>query len=128
MIRLFHLVSAILALAWVPMTQHCLLEATGVVAAHCEHSQNSSGDGCTLDGCKALETGSYKVGSANPVVKAPGVAMMVFVTQEPVTVPLIAVQSGQPKEGFERPLDWVPSWHFVRRSALPSRAPSLVVA
>ncbi len=126
--RLSRLLSFLLLTAWFPVTQHCSLEAAGLLAQGCA-------DNCVLaqthsvDGCGAVEAGLYKASADAIKVPAPELlacdgffflqisSLVEFV--EPALVPVGAV---------ERPLDWVTMWRFVRRAAPPSRAPAFLCA
>lgn len=108
------------------MTQHCRLEALGFAVQQCDHAASGS---CATDDCSALEGGSYKLGAAKIAITAPKFIDSFFV------LPLTSVlQREDPlfvdvcRNEEIRPLDWVPSWQFVRRAAPPSRAPSLLSA
>lgn len=123
---LSHLLSLVLLTLWLPVTQHCNLEAIGLIALECP-------DGCTAgageskDSCADLETGLYKV--TGDLLKAPApdlLACDLFLRVDPVdwvTRPEPMLLPAEPSR--ERPLDWVTTWNFVRRTAPPSRAPSL---
>lgn len=122
----------LLAAFWLLATQHCGLEAAGVLAQHCEQQDGSHGCGGVEhggDGCKAVEGGGYKPASASAKVTAPPtlvcVALICFdlaaIKPQHIAEPAIS-------EFSERPRDWVPIWHFVQRAALSPRAPSLIFA
>lgn len=127
--RLSCFLSLVLLTLWLPVTQHCNLEAVGLIAQECPDGC-TAGAGQSKDGCGDLETGLYKV--AGDLTKAPApdllacdlflcVPLVNWVARpELIVTPLEA--------SFERPLDWVTTWNFVRRAAPPSRAPSLLCA
>lgn len=126
--RLFQVVSLLLIAVWLPATQHCALEAVGLVAKTC--SDNCvTGESSPSDGCGTVEDGAYK--SSLGLVKVPVPAVLAhvgylcaFLAQpEPRGVTIIS-----PRESFDRPRDWVSTWQFVRRAAPPSRAPTLLCA
>lgn len=123
--RVLPIFSLLLAVLWLPSTQHCNLMAAGLIAGQCA-------DGCATgsaqsgDGCRLLEGGLFKV--AADVVKAPAPDLLacncflcveLIGLVEPIEVTLI------PEASAERSLDWVKTWNFVRRAAPPSRAPSV---
>lgn len=124
--RLPQLLCFLLALAWVPLTQHCGLEALGVLATHCSDAASTDSHGCAGDGCKQVENGGYKPSSGSIKVPAPQLlvcACALCLNLGPLNFPVLETAAA-PSGG--RPFDWVPSWLFVRRAAPPSRAPSLV--
>jgi hypothetical protein len=114
-----------------PATQHCGLEAAGLIAAHGEHGGNATccetSTPCSHDGCEIVEGVAFKPTLDSLQVSAPDlVACTCFLclqlvyrdlSAEPVT-PVVAVEESQA---------WVPVWHFVRRAAPLSRAPSILV-
>lgn len=121
---------ACLALAlWLWGTQHCTLEAAGLLddtplAAECD----SGDDGhCVADGCDNVENGAYRVADSAVDVPAPEaicpdcclcLALLAPLAEEPVC---FATETP-----VARDLNWVPVWHFERRTAQPPRAPSLL--
>lgn len=122
----------LLAVCWLLATQHCGLEAAGVLAQHCEQADGSHSCGGAEhggDGCKAVEGGAYKPASSSAKVTAPPVLVCVcLITFDVAAVdPQYLPESSLP-EFLERPRNWVPVWHFVQRAALSPRAPSSVFA
>ena len=120
----------LMAIYWFPITQHCTLEAVGVIPTTCPNEpggcDKQNGD---PDGCDVVENGAYKISS--DVVKAPVPDLTVCACflclyfahyVAPVETVFIPVAT------IDRPLDWVTTWQFARRAALPSRAPSLLCA
>ena len=125
--RLSRLLALLLLALWLPATLHCDLEAASLWDGHEDHPAAaccSAGQGCAHDGCDTLEGGAFR--ASDGTVRAPlpdlfccfclictGTPALL----EPVAttpVPTIAVTAR----------DWIPTWHFVRRTAPPSRAPS----
>jgi len=116
---------------WLWGTQHCTLEAAGVldrvgIAAGCDSDDQGH---CVADGCDTIENGAYRTADATIQVAAPEaicpdcclcLALLAPLAEEPVrfatTTPVV------------HDLNWVPVWHFERRMAPPSRAPSLLHA
>jgi hypothetical protein len=126
--RVFSILSLLLAVTWLPATQHCLLEATGLMVETC--ADNCQQDADVKDGCGTLESGSYKPSVYSLRASAPtllalavGYLSLDLIQSEATSVPVIA-----PGESFERPRDWASTWHFVRRSAPSPRAPSVSLA
>lgn len=118
---------------WLTATQHCALGAVGAWdlfasapdSCCCDPVQHD----CNEDACDVVEGGSVKVANASIQVPAPtltaDLAAFLAMAREPAaTVEPIARYA----DGIDRPLGWVPTWHFERRAAQPSRAPSWQLA
>jgi hypothetical protein len=126
--RVLRILSLLVLAIWLPATEHCALEAAGVLP-------NSCSDGCASsqlggdDGCAAVENAAYKPSSDALKVPTPDLfACECFFCLQSISADVaheIAPTSGA---SFERPQDWVSTWHFVRRAAPAPRAPSLSVA
>ena len=130
-VSLFRRVIAIALLAlWLPVTQHCGLEAAGLVSAHVPHPAPAqccdTGGPCSHDGCSLVESGLTKPGTELSKLPAPAFFVLAsflclqFSAPDSLSEPALVVADS------EQPLDWVPAWQFVRRAAPLSRAPSLV--
>ena len=122
-------VAVFLVAFWLLATQHCGLEAAGIVEQHTPVEPACCAGGephCSHDGCDAVEDGSYtSVGDA-PIVPAPLFAECFCLICGDLSALLREVAAGDLSwEYIERPLNWVPVWHFVQRAALSPRAPSL---
>ena len=121
--RLPRLLCFLLALAWVPLTQHCDLEVLGMNAAQCHDGGSTDGDGCAGDACKQVESGDYKLPRELARVTSPQLlALLCVIRQSEAPVSLSEVN--EVEAAGRRPDDWIPSWQFARRAAPPARAPS----
>ena len=125
------LVAACLLAFWLVATQHCGLESVGLFAAHHEEGEGagccSSSEGCATDGCATVEDGLYRLANSAPVIAAPPLGGWLWSVTWSVNVPLRELRADVAfRCPFERPLDWLPTWQFVRRAAPSPRAPSLV--
>lgn len=126
------MLSVLLLAIWLAATQHCALEAAGLLDGHAGHeapeccpSESDRGDACAHDGCLVVEGGSFT--TANSTIKVPGPSMHAcIIPLHEVLVPPIAEMSQAPglTRGIEEARGWVPAWHFERRAAPPPRAPS----
>ncbi|MFA6959156.1 MAG: hypothetical protein WC205_00205 [Opitutaceae bacterium] len=132
--QLFFKFAAFLLLAvWLPVTQHCDLEAAGLVSSHdadtsgltcCEEGS----DPCTHDGCELVENGTYNSASPSRSLPTPHLLAVCscFIFSQ-----LSALEARDepvlPVAEVLTPSSWVPVWHFVRRAAPLSRAPSVLV-
>lgn len=126
---LYRIIAVCLAVAWVPETMCCRMEAVGWDIL-CETpccDENAAAEKAN-DGCSELEGGHYQ--STSPSIKiAPSVA----------TLCAYAICLRESDEDFEtrqaamaaeiaRPRDWVPIWPFERRAAAPAHAPDWLIA
>ncbi len=126
--RLLRLLSLVLLTIWFPVTQHCNLEAVGLLPLQCSNDC-APGQLGSNDGCDVVETGLAKVGTDVVKVPAPELLACACLIFLHVTQSLADTGSTDLLTGtFERPLNWVTTWHFVRRAAPPSRAPTLTYA
>jgi hypothetical protein len=120
-----------LALAWVPVTGHCRIEALGVDFAACSddcHEPSPAG-AAHDDGCALIESGLYKTGSGTITVRAPAIASLcAFCDCSRISALGPVLDPGTVSLRATHPRDWVPAWHFVQRAAPSPRAPSVVVA
>jgi len=129
--RLLPFLSLLSLALWLPMTQHCGLEAAGLLPvaledndAHCSAKSGSADDGCEL-----VENGSYKPAAQARGVSAPAL-LPDFTAVAQLFAPLVdaADFAGFSVATSDLPPAWVVTWQFEHRAALPSRAPSLVIA
>ncbi len=124
MSRLFPLVALLLLAVWLPATQHCALEAAGLLTSTC--ADDCTNEANQPDGCAAVEDGLYKPASSLTKVGAPNFHLgargrcLACVEKQ-----ILFLHARAPHMAVELPRDWVPTWQFVRRAAPPSRAPSL---
>jgi len=111
---------------WFGAAHHCDAE---IAFDLCDQAMCcTSPAGCAQDGCETVESGDYRIAETNLKTPAP---ILVWVSL--FNAAAIETAAARPvvlasEKLTEWPLDWVPSWHFVRRAAPPSRAPSLVLA
>lgn len=130
MCRILPYIASLLLALWLPVTQHCGLEAAGLIPSEPAHEASShccdQSDPCTHDGCSIVESGLVKSNADSFKVLAPDLAScarflcLQFALWKPREEPVLAASTS------ERPLDWVTTWQFVRRAAPLSRAPSLL--
>ena len=126
-----HIIAIVLLALWLPTTQHCGLEAAGLIAAEVPHGADAGccqtgGGPCTHDGCNVVESSLIK--SSNEVIKVPTpslAACTCFLCLQ-LLPPVVAVEPIFAVTASDSPEHWIPVWQFVRRAAPLSRAPSLV--
>ena len=115
----------ILALFWLPITSHCLLERlSGLEFLSCcthaaEPCANEEKD-CETDACAVVEEGFYKVQDNGDLLPE-------RVFQSSLLLPDIflaeSVKCLPPSREVSRP-ELTASWQFAYRASLPIRAPS----
>lgn len=111
---------------WLPATQHCELEAIGLLEAHSTPDTGccATDSGCHHDGCELVENPTYQVSNNLAKVPAPELADCACW----LCLQLVAQQSAAERYQLlafaEESGEWVPSWHFDRRAACSPRAPS----
>lgn len=116
---------------WIPATQHCDLAAAGLIAEHDEHTGSAAccenDAACSHDNCDVVESGAYKPSNNLLKVSAPDL----FVCTDLLCFRIASIdlpsEPVMPVVEFDRPMEWVPTWHFDQRAAPPSRAPSILV-
>ncbi len=126
-------VALFLAALWLPATQHCDLEAAGMLSVHCDQPAGMQGtcadDHCAGDGCDVVESGGYKVSSKTTKVSPPTLAVFACLfSLTPLSRPTESSTGLSAGADPGRPLEWVPTWQFVQRAALSPRAPSSILA
>lgn len=123
----FKVIAALLLALWLPATQHCDLEAAGItVLTHGDHASSACKDVCADDACHTIEGVSYSKDFGALITIAPPAilsACLLHLLVQPALVETQSVYSaGDPPavQVLDR------TWQFVRRTALPSRAPNSV--
>lgn len=123
-------VTFVLAL-WLAASQHCGLEAIGLIPhevphATASHCCDASGDPCTHDGCNVVEGAMVK--PAPTSLKAPSVNLVAcaYIICLQLVTPDVSAQPTLAVSEIDHAQNWVPIWQFVRRAAPLSRAPSLL--
>lgn len=127
--RRFSSFIALLLLAlWLPTTQHCMLEAAEFVQKSCHEQGAASDQKCAADECATLESAQYRLASTFIQVVAPEWhdCLCLLCLKAPEFQSDASIRSAL--TASEYPRDWVPTWHFVRRAAPPSRAPTSLCA
>lgn len=126
--RLVQLTAVLLAALWVPVTQHCVLEAAGVAFGEsCVHDEDACAASCPDGGCESLAEISPKQPKGNaltllPVVWIPALDLFALAA----IAPPVSAPSPRPREMLAEDGRRQRTWVFARRSALPARAPDLL--
>ena len=125
-----HIIAIVLLALWLPTTQHCGLEAAGLIAPEAPHADAkccAMGNGpCTHDGCNVVESSLIKSSNDTIKVPTPSLAACTCFLCLQLLPSVWAVEPSLAVSEPETPEHWVPAWQFVRRAAPLSRAPSLV--
>lgn len=128
--RVRPLIALLLLALWLPVTQHCGLEAAGVLGseAECHISGDCEADHakapCDADNCQSVEDGAYKPSFSPRLVTGPSVLACLcclrVISPETIVVPLVSPARTNP------PPELTPSWQFIARAAPSPRAPTAV--
>ncbi len=122
MLRKFWILGFLLA-AWLPATEHRVLEAAGLLTETCPEACSATPG--IMHGCDTIENGAYRSDGTTLRVPTPDlfVCMCLICLQQ---IQSDAQRELLPPSGApcERPHDWTTTWIFVRRAAPPSRAPT----
>jgi len=119
----------LLALAWVPLSLHCQIEAMpGWEFLACEseeeeHSTPHQSSDCEDDFCQIIESGLYKTEERAPLLCSvnflpPGVESSIAISMQPP-------DPGLSPSAIPSPPLLANTWQFTLRTALLPRAPSL---
>lgn len=122
--RLCQVAAFLLLVLWVPVTQHCGLEAAGLLTAEACGDCASTAS-CAQDDCGVVEEGLFA--GTMTLIK---LVVPLFVAGMCLlwAVRAVAILEVPAWIRVERPRAWLVQWQFVRRAALAPRAPSLVFA
>jgi len=130
--RRFSTFVALLLLAlWLPATQHCGLEAAGIVGSAIDCHDAGSCDpeteqtACDLDNCQTIEDATYKAKQIYVQLAAP-VELACLCCLDVISPKTIIVSLLSPARS-DAPPELAPSWQFATRAAPAPRAPSILV-
>ena len=125
---MFKITALLLLVLWGPVTQHCDLEAAGLLAAHEAHPTEINccepSEPCAHDGCELVENGTYRSSGSLLTAVTPALLACTYFICPQLATPDVRDETVLPVVAAVKPQDWVPTWHFVRRAAPLSRAPS----
>jgi len=107
---------------WLPATQHCDLEAAGLLAGFgCCGGQ----DDCAQDDCAVVENGHFKSGAGILKVPVPLVTLLRLEASFPALGVSIGMVPASPAWSTDVTADdWLPHWQFARRAAPWPGAPA----
>lgn len=120
------IMAIVLALLWVPVTGHCLMENAGFIEADAccvaspekapSHSHESS------DGACQVESNQFAAHKEEVLQSMVILAVVVF----DLSVDELSALSTAIPDGGVAPEDLRPAWHLDLCTSLPARAPSLL--
>ena len=128
---LSQIVAFVLLALWMPATQHCGLEAAGVITANSANESVAccapTAAACAYDSCHVIEQFAPKTSNDSLQVSTPDfVACACFLFVQILDRELSA-RSVVSVVATDYPMGWVPTWHFARRAAPLPRAPAILV-
>ncbi len=128
-----NLIAVVITLTvWLGASQHCNLEAAGILTHHeesCASHCPDSLDGCHTDGCHVVESSAYRVSASSSLVAVPSLmACDCLICLSLVAPPFDDALSVWVLTSIDRVQHWVPAWHFERRTVAAPGAPSSLIA
>jgi len=125
-LKLFRILSVVLAVLWLPLTAHCELESIGTASPETESDDCCEPtNGCIDDACGLIEGENFA--PTHTVLKAPLPELRVEDSFSGIAAPLLSNETeldGPAWDRLDQTLDWTATWSFTRRTAPPVRAPS----
>jgi len=120
--RVLRFTALLLLALWLPATMHCGFEAMlNAPTDQCCHGDDGNAD-APADLC-AIEDGNFRATHPENLILAP---LLISSWWGSAVVRRPPVDAPAPRADASRPLDWVRTWQFVARAALPANAPSFV--
>lgn len=119
-------VAMLLLALWLPATQHCALEAAGLLDHECE-AASAQPEHCDADACKTIESGNFVKQLGVPrITAAPDALFIATILISSVPEPGTEAAAILPHASPPGLVALHRTWSFVRRAALSPRAPSLI--
>lgn len=128
-----HLRALIMLAVWLLASQHCGLEAAGIIAGETSHSAPHSAtlggcpntcNSCSHTKCNVVESGTINRAVSHLKAPAPTVLVCAYFVCLQLLTPDLAARSPLVAADLNRPEEWMSAWQFVRRAAPLARAPS----
>ena len=111
---------------WLPATAHCSIEAvTDLLGKACEHACSHETAASHVDACEVVESGDFFPALAVALAPIPHLIEISCLACLQARLLAEARPFAPPAWAADHPRDWVPSWTFTLRAALPARAPDL---
>jgi len=124
----FKVITVLLLALWLPVTQHCGLEAAGLVPLEVPHASDAkcceSSNQCSHDGCNVAEADLIKSATDTFKVPAPTLLACTCILCLQLLPVALSEEPTMSVADIGNSYDWVPVWQFVYRAAPLSRAPS----
>lgn len=132
-------IALFMATIWLPATQHCMLDAIGLIEAHViDHDHQTGCDRHTdtaqhaHDTCVLVEFSSWLNTAEHLNAPAPSIhdvcACLIETIFSSININTLCISERPTPPYPSDPPDWIPSRHFTERTAPVSRAPSLILA
>lgn len=121
------IIALLLLTLWLPATQHCGLEAAGVIGTEVDCHDAGSCDteteqkACDLDNCQTIEDAAYKAKQTYVQLAAP-VELVCSCCLDVISPETSLVSLISPARS-DAPPELAPSWQFITRAAPAPRAP-----
>ncbi|WP_152032807.1 hypothetical protein [Ereboglobus luteus] len=122
---LFRIASIFLLAIWMPATMHCGIEAISLSTAEAAATECCDGYSCASDSCAVVESG-MAITLATLKAPIPSLVACICMLCEQLLTPVLPEKCTLAGSDYDRPLDWIQGWQFVRRAAPLSRAPSMI--
>ena len=122
-----HIVIALAALLWLPASLHCQLASVpGLEFLDCQSGGDLSGTPdapCPDSGCCPAASAQYKAEQHRQTISPPALLLLQAALLSDAANFLSDKVSGDVPN--TAPPELINSWHFISRTALPPRAPSI---
>lgn len=130
--RFFSQIVAFVLLAlWMPATQHCGLEAAGLIAADSGDKSVACCDPtatvCAYDSCHVIDQFAPKTANDSLQVPTPDFVACACLLCIQLLDRELSAAADVSIVATDQPMGWVPTWHFARRAAPLPRAPAILV-
>lgn len=120
-------ITLLLVALWLPATAHCAIEVmTDCSSDACKRACSHEGAASHVDACGMVENGDFTAAAAVAHAPAPSLTTLVCLARLHARILADARPLAPPAWASDHPRDWVPSWTFSLRTALPARAPDLI--
>jgi len=119
-----NIIFALAAFLWLPVSAHCQLESVpGLEFLRCASDRPNAQGHCNDSGCCSVEKSQYKAEQVRLTLPSPD---LLPALAAPI-VPLINTLPPEVSVGVltAAPPELPTTWHFLSRTALPARAPSI---
>lgn len=128
---LYSFVTFVLLALWLPATQHCGLEAAGLITADSADEPIAccapTATVCAYDSCHVIEQFAPKTANDSLQVPTPDFVACACLLCIQLLDRELSAAADVSIVATDQPMGWVPTWHFARRAAPLPRAPAILV-